>query len=334
MCRPLCQYLMVRDGAPANFHLYVPGASANDWAYNVFGRVVLLSLCLGVTGGNPDLESETADTKTLGIVIDSPFSAPALKAMRLSVDYYDIEVDGAIGAPAHNTVYQQCLDAQYNPLIGSAPGTYTGEELAAGSPYCALINREYIDDGMNVYGADRKFQAAYINQGALFSKGYDVQFDWSSDFSDIGLDSIPGRVGVNVLYSILEKYAVTPFPGAKVVDYTGTVTNSSFDYRTLTTFTYGVGRFSGGLRWMHLPELDPAPGSASDVKGVDSYDQFDLFARYIISDSIEVRGGIDNLLYTEPNAVGASSTNNNKGSAGPSEDILGRRFYLAAKVWF
>ena len=90
-----------------------------------------------------------ADTKTIGMVIDSPFSAPALKTMRLSVDYYDIEVDGAIGTPGHNTVYQQCLDPQYNALIGSAPGTYTGEQLAAGSPLCALINREYIDDGVN-----------------------------------------------------------------------------------------------------------------------------------------------------------------------------------------
>ena len=185
-----------------------------------------------------------------------------------------------------------------------------------------------------IHGADRKFQAAYINQGALYSRGFDVQFDWSSDFSDIGLDSVPGRVGVNTVVSFLEKYAVAPFPGAKVVDYTGTVTNSSFDYRALTTFRYSVGEFSSGIRWTHLPELDPSPGSASDIQGVDSYDQFDLFARYNISNSLEVRGGIDNLLYTEPNVVGASSTDNNLGSAGPSEDILGRRFYLAVKLRF
>ena len=119
-------------------------------------------------------------------------------------------------------MYQQCLDPQYNSLIGSAPGTYTGEQLAAGNPFCALINREYIDDGVNIYGADRKFDAAYINQGALYSEGYDVQLDWNSDFSDIGLGSIPGNLGVNMLYSKLENYAVAPFPGASVVEYTGT----------------------------------------------------------------------------------------------------------------
>jgi len=330
----LCQYLMVRDGAPDGFPLYVPGASANDWKFNPFGMETFFPFSLAITGGNPNLESETADTETFGIVLNSPFSAPAVQNMRLSIDYYNIEVEGAIGVPGHTLVYQQCMDVQYNPLIGSTPGTYTGEELAAGNPYCALINREYIGNGMNDFGADRNFQATYINQGALFSEGYDVQIDWNSDFSDIGLDSVPGRVGVNVLVSILEKYAVMPFKGADIVDYTGTTVNSSFDYRTLTTFTYSNGGFSGGIRWMHLPKLDPAPGSASDVRGVNSYDQFDLFARYMVRDNIELRGGIDNLLYAKPETFGASSTDNNLGSFIISHDYIGRRFYLAAKVWF
>ncbi len=330
----LCQHLMVRDGAPENFHLYVPGGSANDWQYNVFGGSFYFPYVLGITGGNPDLESEEADTQTLGIVIDSPFSVPALKNLRLSVDYYDIEVDGAIGTPGHNTIYQQCLDPQYNPLMASAPGTYTGEQLADGNPYCALINREYLNDGMNIFGADRNFKATFINQGGLFSEGFDVQVNWSADFADIGLDSVPGRVGVNMLLSILEEYAVEPYAGAQVIDYTGTTVNTSFDYQTLTTFTYSVGRFSGGLRWMHLPELDPAPSDPPDVQGVDSHDEFDLFARYIIGDRLELRGGIDNLFNAEPEPVGASSTDNNLGTSIGSHDTIGRRFYLAVKYSF
>jgi len=330
----LCEYLMIRDGAPDPFDIYIPGDTADTWAYNVFGQSFNFPFVLAITGGNPDLKSETADTETLGIVINSPFLAPALQNLRLSIDYYNIEVEGAIAAPDHNTVYQQCLDPQYNPLIASTPGTYTGEELAAGNPYCAFINREYLDDGMNIFGADRNFDATYINMGAIFSEGYDVQIDWSSNFSDIGLDSIPGTLGVNALVSVLEKYAVIPFPGAEVIDYTGTTVNTSFDWQTLTTFTYSNGGFSGGLRWRHLPELDPAPGSASDIQGVGAYDQFDLFARYVIGDNIELRGGIDNLLYAKPETFGASSTDNNLGSFIISHDYIGRRFYLAAKVWF
>jgi iron complex outermembrane receptor protein len=329
----LCQYLMVRDGAPENFPLYVPGESANDWRYYVFGPGYW-AWSLGISGGNPNLESETADTQTLGIVIDSPFSAPAVQDMRLSIDYYDIEIDGAIAAPTHDLIYQQCMDAQYNPLIGSPPGTYTGEELAAGNPYCALINREYLNDGVNDYGADRNFDAVYFNMGAIYSEGFDVQIDWSSDFSDMGLDAIPGRLGVNVLYSKLGKYAQLPFIGGEIVEYTGTTVNSSFDYQMLTTFTYNNGGFSGGLRWMHLPSLDPAPGSASDVQGVNSHDEFDLFARYMLRDNVELRAGINNLFYAKPETVGARDTDNALGSFINSHDIIGRRFYLAAKVWF
>ncbi len=330
----LCQHLMVRDGAPEDFDKYVPGGSANDWKWNVLGKESYFPYVLAVKAGNPNLESEEADTTTLGIVINSPFKTPALNNMRLSVDYYKAEVEGAIGVPEHMTVYQQCMDAQYNSLIGSAPGTYTGEQLAAGSPFCALINREYLDDGINDFGADRKFQAAYINQGALVSEGYDVQINWGSDFADIGLDFVPGHLGVNMLLSVLEEFSVAPFPGADVIDYTGTTVGSSFDYKMFTTFNYSVGGFSGGLRWMHLPELDPEPGSASDVKGVNAYNQFDLFARYIIGDNLEVRGGIDNLLYAEPEVIGANSTNNARGSSIISHDTFGRRFYVAVKYSF
>jgi outer membrane receptor protein involved in Fe transport len=329
----LCQYLMVRDGAPEGFDQYVPGSTANTWNWYALGPGYW-NFSLAITGGNPNLASETADTKTIGMVINSPFKALALENLRLSVDYYDIEVEGAIAAPTHDTVYQQCLDAKFNPLIGSAYGTYTGEQLAAGNPYCALIEREYIDDGMNNHGIDRKFQAIYMNMGAMISKGYDVQIDWNSDFSDIGLNFVPGRLGVNLLYSKLDKYAVAPYPGAASIDYTGTVTNTSFDYQMLTTFTYSHGVFSSGIRWRHLPSLDPAPSSAADVKGVASYDQFDLFGRYILGDNIEFRFGIDNLLYAKPKPVGARLNNNALGTFINSHDIIGRRFYLAAKVWF
>ncbi len=103
----------------------------------------------------------------------------------------------------------------------------------------------------------------------------------------------------------------------------------------LTTFNYKNGPFSGGIRWKHLPTLDRGPTQADNYSGVtSSYDQFDLFGRWIIKDGIELRGGIDNLLYVEPRVVGANSTTNAFGSAASGDDILGRRFYLGAKFSF
>jgi outer membrane receptor protein involved in Fe transport len=319
----LCQHLMVRDGAPPS--LYVPGQdSANNYRFNVFGAAFFFPLSLAVTGGNPALESETAETVTVGFVLSNPFDLP----LTISLDYYKIEIEDAIGVPSHDTVYQQCMDAQYNSFIGDAPGSHTGAEIAANNPFCALIQREYIGDGLNDWGADRRFLAAYINQGQIVSEGYDIQLNWLKDLGGGGV------FGLNFVASFLDLYAEAPFPGADLVDYTGTLTNTSFDYQALTSLNYSKGAFSGGLRWQYLPSLDAAPGSAADIQGVAAYQQIDVFGRWEVSSRYELRAGIDNLTNEEPKVVGASSTDANLGSSINAHDIFGRRFYMAAKVRF
>src|SRR5690606_37858159 len=103
----LCQHLMVRDGAPAS--LYDPGGTADTWAYNVFGAQTNFPFSIAVTQGNPNLESETADTYTFGMVL-------GFDRWTLAVDWYEIELENAIGIPGFAVVYQQCMDPQYNPL--------------------------------------------------------------------------------------------------------------------------------------------------------------------------------------------------------------------------
>jgi outer membrane receptor protein involved in Fe transport len=332
----LCQYLMVRDGAPSS--LYVPGqASADNYNFNVFGQQTAFPFDLAVQGGNPKLQSERADTYTIGAVFRSSFEAAALQRLSLSVDYYHINIDGAIAVPSHLTVYQQCLDGQYNPLIGSAAGSHTGAELAAGNPYCALIQREYIPAQNLVFGADRKFKAQYVNLGAIQTSGVDVQLDWSSHFADLGMSSVPGSLSANVTYTRVNKYDIVPFPGAAAVDNNGSGFN--FKYRTFATLTYSNAAFSVGLRWQYWPSLDPAPGAAANAVGVDSHNQTDLFARWGFSDHYELRAGIDNLLNADPEVVGAAfstpgalSNNNALGSSAAYNDTFGRRFYIGLKA--
>jgi len=284
--------------------------------------------------GNPNLLSEKANTVTAGIVFNSPFDAPALRRLTFSVDYYKIDIDGAIGTPNHDTIYQQCLDGQYNSLIGSAAGSHSGAELAASNPFCALIQREYVANTPNVYGADRKYKAQYLNQGGITTRGIDFQLDWGSMLSDIGMSSVPGAFSANIQYSKLGKYAIAAFPGAAFIDNAGTTVNSSFDYRLFTTLGYVAGPVSVGLRWQHLPGLDRAPGTPATTFGVDSHDQFDLFGRWSISSAYELRAGIDNLLNADPEVVGATTTNNALNTTSPNYDTIGRRFFVAFKASF
>ncbi len=337
----LCQYLMQRDvnttlypGGVADVSQYmVPGSvNANTYRWNVFGAQFYFPYSIAVTQGNPNLNSELAKTWTWGAVIRSPIHNPLLDRLTISIDWYQIQISGAIAVPGMNAVYQECLDARYNSYVGTAFGTYTGQEMADHNPFCALINREYNPTAptLDPYGAPRTYKAQYINTGGINTRGIDVQLDWGADLADMGLGEIPGSVNLNVVANFLQLYAVAPFPGAQYLNYTGTLTNNSYHYRTLTTLTYAVGPWSAGIRWQHLPEAGIY--DLPTVTGPAAHDNFDLFARWSINDTYEVRAGVDNLLDAPPEWVGATATTNSNGITTSQYDPLGRRFYVGIKA--
>src|SRR5690606_4242693 len=65
-------------------------------------------------GGNPDLRPEEADTTTIGFVFTPSF----VPGLNVSIDWFNIELEGAIAAPAASTVfscyYQDDLNACAN----------------------------------------------------------------------------------------------------------------------------------------------------------------------------------------------------------------------------
>lgn len=330
----LCQYLITRDGGPAS--IMVPGGSANNYKYDVFGySPTPFPYSIAITQGNPNLNSESARTVTAGVVLSSPFSNPLWKRLRMSVDWYSIKVDGAIGIPGFNTVYQECLDAQYNSLVGAPAGSVTGAQMAANNPYCALINREYAPSAGDYYGAPRNYKAEYINQGGIKDQGIDFELDWVGLFADMGpLRVIPGQVSLNVVATYLDLYAVSPFPGAAYIDYTGTLENSSYGYKVLTNFTYSVNRLSVGLRWEHLPGVNAPPGSPPTELGANAYNLVGLFSNWQINHIFDVRFGIDNLFNSRPQWVGATPDNHAVGTTNDNYDTIGRRFYVGVQAKF
>ena len=92
---------------------------------------------------------------------------------------------------------------------------------------------------------------------AAAPEGIDVQADFGF-----------GSFNANVNASFLDSYAESPFPGAAFIDYAGTSQDTSyFDYQPLSTVNYIRGPMSIGLRWQHLPSVDPPPGSAVSFVG-------------------------------------------------------------------
>jgi iron complex outermembrane receptor protein len=98
--------------------------SQNFASVNVFDAATNSTVqTQAVSGGNPDLKPELADTLTYGVVLQPRF----LPRFSLAVDYFDIKIKGAIASISAQQVVNLCNSggAQYCGLITRANGAIT-----------------------------------------------------------------------------------------------------------------------------------------------------------------------------------------------------------------
>lgn len=277
--------------------------------------------------GNPNVKSEEATTWTVGTVITAP-PALGIGRLSLSVDWYNIKVEGAIQPASTQFVYQQCFNAD-----GSSNASYDPN-----NEYCKLIVRS------NSTGFWLSTNAQYQNLGLIQTAGLDVALDWSIPAPGFGDQ---GAVNLNMSFNYLDKYLVQGVPGGTVIDYADTLANSitgapygaQFRWKLNTMVGYNFGPGSISLSWRHLPKARhsaAATNPATTTQGAPAYDLFGLSGRVNITDMLEIRGGVDNLFDKQPPRVGVIS--GTTAAAGQTDttayDVLGRRFYVGAKLRF
>ncbi len=324
----LCGQLMEASG----------DASADDTFYSMDYREVLnnpdgvpfnsggfFTLGFPTSKGNADLEPETADTYTVGLVIDSPFrDIPYLADTRLSIDYYSIKITDAIGEQTMNVVMQQCVDPRFNP-------TYDPN-----SPYCALFPR-------NTLGAIGNLQRTFLNSGRFRTSGLDMQLTW-------GMDLGPGRLGVTSTANYLISIKSSELGINPLVEYAGTqgpsgngLNGSSYRFRMLTDISYMIDDIRVALQWNHLGPISPSSRATSgynaDTPGIREYDLFNLSGNYNLTDGLSLRFGIDNVLNEKPPYSGQNFSEDNDGMIGGTfssgrYDTLGRRYWMGARINF
>lgn len=311
----LCEQLMGPTGY-ANF-ITTPGYTAVQGPFG--SEFYKLS-------GNPDAKSEVANTLTAGLVFRSPFVSPVAQ-FTTSLDYYHIEVKDAINAPSLFTLYEQCYSEVYNTTMDP------------NNPSCQLLTRD-----QNT-GAKNRARVMYSNVGVFETSGMDLSFNWSAALSDMGLQSLPGRVSYGLAANYTFYNRRQDAPTVPVRDNTGYV-GFDFPWQAFSTFGYSNGGFNASLRWRHYPgALNFARQSnpASLTQGVRHYDLWDLSASYFFGRNLSIRGGIDNLLDKEPpingfnpGAGGPGTTGYARGmiAQGSVYDVLGRSYYLGVKMTF
>ncbi|ASD26220.1 TonB-dependent receptor plug domain-containing protein [Brevundimonas diminuta] len=270
----------------------------------------------GFAGGNPDLDEETADSFTAGLVLTSPFASPWLSGLSASVDYYSIEIENVIGAVSAANMLQGCFNAQgQNPTYDNA------------NSYCQLFRRDPLSG--SVVGASE----VNANLATLKTSGVDAQLDWRVSMADAGLPDW-GDLNLNVIVGWLESRERQDVPGAPLIDRVGTVDvvtagqfNSFPEWKSLTSLNWSRGAFGLGVRWRYVAEMEAF--TSREVLEATHY--LDLNGRWDLSESISLRATVNNVTDEEPQTWNPGAQANTDPS---TYDILGRRYSIGLTARF
>ncbi|WP_230461374.1 TonB-dependent receptor domain-containing protein [Sphingobium sp. CAP-1] len=270
-----------------------------------------------MTGSNPDLNVEKADSWTGGFVIAPRHGL--FRNMRLSVDYYDIKVADAIGALGAQTLVNRCAQGA--------------------TSFCSQITRDANNQILQV-------RDVILNSNALKTSGYDIELQYRQPIGPWG------ELNAQLIANITQELTTVDSLGA--VDRagqtglrTGTIAGVP-DYVLDGVLTWTIGKFQltghgryipSGIYWTNFvgPDQDDyavtLPNSVDD-NHVPSRFYLDMTARLNVDTgngrTFQLFATVNNLLDRDPPAM--------PGPAGGTNQILfdpvGRAFKVGARFHF
>jgi iron complex outermembrane recepter protein len=282
--------------------------------------------------GNSALKSETADTWTWGVVMSPKFKKPLLANMTFTLDTYRIKIDNAIMLYSVDYANFRCF--------GAVTATNAAEAAAqAASPACQLLPRNQALGGPLTTTVSYDNQAWIKTSGADVAFNWRAQFadlGWKIK-GGLGLS-----LQANILDSYRTKQSpavydvATEWKGSLGPDLSGT-NGGAYEHRLFSTVSYFRDTWNVSLRWRGLPEvwsaahasqeaikqnnarvaaggpgivlayvpgtLTPGGAAASPEIQTKAYRLFDLAFSWDIKPKMSLRGGINNLLDTDPPEV-------------------------------
>ncbi|MCB2061517.1 MAG: TonB-dependent receptor [Novosphingobium sp.] len=126
----------------------------------------------GISGGNPDLRNEQADSFTFGAVV-RPRVVPGLT---LTADYLDINIADPIASLTVEEIAQGCFD---NPDFNTS-------DPAAGNRFCSLITRDA--NGQVVSDAQNPaVTTGYVNGKRIRMSGVQAGLDYRTGLDRLGI---------------------------------------------------------------------------------------------------------------------------------------------------
>lgn len=286
--------------APNNSELFAETSSQTTLRNPFSGATTQMSV---VTGSSPTLQPETADTFTVGAV----FSPSVMPGLRMSVDYFDIDISGAISGYSPQLILDNCL----SEINGGGAGFFCSFVTRTGTGAGTVINR---------------IDAQLLNIAGFQSRGID--FEVSYQFGFLGGEAQARLVGTYMMDLISDDGLGTPrtYNAAGVITNVGSVvdragqvggfTSSSIinstsapEWTWSATLNYRrdrwgamiQGRYVGGgnldntLVGPDSADYDPASPISIADNTIDSRFYINTSATFDLNDQVQLYGVINNV---------------------------------------
>jgi outer membrane receptor protein involved in Fe transport len=281
-----------------------------------------------LTGGNPKLKPETADTFTAGVVLTPTDWS---RNLIVSADYWRIKINQYIGSLAAVDSLNNCL--------------------ATGDPtYCKLVLRD-ANGSLSVGNGPTagRVIATGLNTGSFGMSGVDIDGRYVLDLRGMGV-RYGGTVSFSFTGSVAISNKIEVVPGRPAFDCTGLYgptctgegpTSPIPKWRHKLRSTWKpTDNVDVSLNWRHIgslsyektssnPHLATGPVYPVDAR-IASYEYFDLDTSFVIGSHVQLRLGVNNLLDRQPPIAGFNANpllvNGNMVAA--LYDTLGRYIFV------
>jgi iron complex outermembrane receptor protein len=275
----------------------------------------------GLTGGNPNLDPESADTFSAGFVWSPSF----VDGLNLTVDWYDIEIDEVIGGVGADLAVNTCLTS--------------GDPL-----FCGLVNRAP-GSGSLWLGQQGFVVNTNQNLGTLKATGIDTEITYGFDLPGAG-----GGLDINFIGSWVNELTTEPLPGFETYNCAGLFGNvcgrPTPEWRHKARVSWGASQIplNLNLTWRHVGEVvneNTVENSNFAFEQfertdalIDSYDYLDLAGTYVWDTDLTTltfRVGVNNVTDEAPPILGqdVSVSVYVSGNTFPqSYDVLGRYWFV------
>jgi len=270
------------------------------------------------TGGNNALAPEKGDTWTIGGVLHPPMAWLGGSDLRLSVDYYNINLKGAIAQLGGQIIVNRCI--------------------AGNADYCQFVTR---DPSSNLLTS---ISNVNLNLNRMKVRGIDFDADYALDLSAL---SLPGKFELRALATrmldlttvdssgvVTNRAGQNGAPASQLsglpdwtVDITATLHEGPATF-IIQTHSITSGKYDVTLVGPQDPGYSVTLANSISSNRVVGATYVNIAASYDINRVFEIFGSIDNLFDKSP-PIAPSSV----GSYNPVlYDPIGRIFHIGARM--